>query len=78
MTPGWRVLGPCPPRRLDVRRLARPREPLEELQHRARVLEAAEAIERGLAWGRQRKRLARVGVKTDLLDSNQLAALRRN
>jgi len=60
VTPGWRVLGPCPPRRLDVRRLARPREPLEELQHRARVLEAA--IERGLAWGRQRERLARIGI----------------
>jgi hypothetical protein len=59
-----RVLGPAPAQRADVRRLVRPRTQLEELEHRLRVLEAAEAIERGLAWGRLRARLAGVGVKT--------------
>jgi hypothetical protein len=62
VTPAWRVLGACPPRRVDVRRLARPRTRLEDLDHRIAVLETAELLERGLAWERQRKRLARVGV----------------
>jgi len=58
------VLGPAPPQPVGVRRLLRPRTRLEELQHRAKVLEVAEALERGLAWGRQRERLARVGIDT--------------
>jgi hypothetical protein len=57
-----RVLGPAPPRLLGVRRLPRPRTELEQLDHGLHVLEQAELLERGLAWERQRKRLARVGV----------------